>query len=134
MPRLTPARLARTLPGMSRNDRLYDLIQLLRDGRLHRAGDLAAQLGVSTRTIWRDMAVLADSGLPVTGERGVGYILRAPVTLPPLILTTDELVALQLFLSQTSEAADSDVARGARSLAAKISAVLPQTGAEGEAG
>lgn len=110
---------------MSRNDRLFDLIQILRDGRLHRAADLAGRLGVSTRTIWRDMAVLAASGLPVEGERGVGYILRAPVTLPPLILTSDELAVLQHFLTTTSEAPDGTLARGAKSLAAKIAAVLP---------
>lgn len=112
---------------MSRNDRLYDLIQILRDEKLHRAADLAAQLGVSTRTIWRDMAVLAASGLPVDGERGVGYILRAPYTLPPLILTAEELAALMSFLAR-AETAEGPTARGARSLAAKILAVLPQTG------
>ena len=105
---------------MSRNDRLFDLIQMLRDGRLHRATDLAGRLG-----IWRDMAVLAASGLPVEGERGVGYILRAPVTLPPLILTNDELAALQNYLTVTAEAPDGTLARGAKSLAAKIAAVLP---------
>ncbi|SEN47245.1 HTH domain-containing protein [Gemmobacter aquatilis] len=111
---------------MSRNDRLFDLVQILRDGRLHRSSDLAQRLGVSTRTIWRDMAVLAGSGLPVEGERGVGYILRAPVTLPPLILTIDELAVLQQFLAATSEAPEGTLPRGARSLAAKIAAVLPQ--------
>ncbi len=68
---------------MPRTDRLYDVMEILRDGRLHRAADLAARLGVSVRTIWRDMGTLMASGLPLEGERGVGYILRAPTTLPP---------------------------------------------------
>jgi predicted DNA-binding transcriptional regulator YafY len=111
---------------MSRNNRLFDLIQILRDGNLHRGADLAQRLGVSTRTIWRDMEVLAASGLPVQGERGLGYILRAPITLPPLILTQEELAALLAFLAQTATLPDSAPARGARSLAAKLAAVVPQ--------
>ena len=51
-----------------RSDRLFELIQILRDGKLHRASDLAARVKVSTRTIWRDMATLQASGLPVEGE------------------------------------------------------------------
>ncbi len=111
---------------MSRNDRLFDLIQILRDGRLHTAAEIADKLSVSTRTIWRDMSVLADSGLPIEGERGVGYILRGPVTLPPLILTPDEVAALMHLLTLAGAHAETGIAKGARSLAAKISAVLPQ--------
>ena len=56
---------------MKRDARLYDLIQILRDGKLHTAAELAARLGVSPRTIWRDMAMAAETGLPVTGS-GLG--------------------------------------------------------------
>lgn len=69
---------------MRRADRLFDLIQILRDGRLHAARDLAGRLEVSVRTIWRDMAVLQASGLPVEGARGLGYMLRETIDLPPL--------------------------------------------------
>jgi predicted DNA-binding transcriptional regulator YafY len=68
---------------MRRTDRLFDLVTALRDGRLHRAQDLAARLEVSVRTIYRDMETLQASGIPVEGERGVGYMLTAPVTLRP---------------------------------------------------
>ena len=78
---------------MRRTDRLFDLIQILRDGRLHRAQDIAERLEVSTRTVWRDMATLMASGLPVEGERGVGYILRPPITLPPIVPWWITLVA-----------------------------------------
>ena len=79
---------------MNRDQRLYDLVQILRDGRLHTAGELAASMGVSTRTIWRDMAMMAATGIPVEGERGVGYILRTPLVLPPTALTQDEAMVL----------------------------------------
>ena len=110
---------------MRRTDRLFELIQTLRDGRLHRASELAEKLGVSVRTIWRDMATLTGSGLPLEGERGVGYILRAPITLPPMILTNAEMEALRLGLRQVADGADEGLARAARGLAAKIAAVMP---------
>lgn len=110
---------------MRRNDRLFELIQILRDGRLHRAAELAERLGVSVRTIWRDTGALMASGLPLEGERGVGYILRAPTTLPPMILTSAEMEALRLGLRLVASGEDPTLTRAARSLAAKIAAVLP---------
>jgi len=110
---------------MRRTDRLFDLIQIMRDGRLHRADEIATRLGVSTRTIWRDMATLMASGMPVEGERGVGYILRAPITLPPMILTGPEIEALRHGLRLVSDGDDVTLARAARSLAAKVASVTP---------
>ncbi|WP_347313145.1 helix-turn-helix transcriptional regulator [Defluviimonas sp. SAOS-178_SWC] len=110
---------------MRRSDRLFDLVQILRDGTLHRAEDLGRRLGVSTRTIWRDMTALAASGLPVEGARGVGYQLRDPTTLPPMTLTRDEFEALRLGITLVAGAADPTTARAAASLRAKIGAVAP---------
>lgn len=110
---------------MRRTDRLFDLIQILRDGRLHRASEIAGRLNVSVRTIWRDMTTLMASGLPVEGERGVGYILRAPITLPPMILNAVELDALRLGLRLATESQDQTLARAARALAKRIAAVTP---------
>lgn len=110
---------------MPRSDRLFDLIHMLRDGRLHRASELAERMGVSVRTVWRDMATLMQSGLPVEGERGVGYILRAPLALPPMMLTAAELDALRLGLTHVALGDQATLARAARSLAGKIAAVTP---------
>ncbi|MDZ4309249.1 MAG: YafY family protein [Cypionkella sp.] len=110
---------------MRRTDRLFDLIQILRDGRLHRASDISTRLGVSVRTIWRDMDTLMASGLPVEGERGVGYILRAPITLPPMILNAVELEALRLGLRLAAEGPDAALAKAARALAKRVAAVTP---------
>jgi predicted DNA-binding transcriptional regulator YafY len=109
---------------MSRSDRLFDLVQILRDGRLHRAGDLAEALDVSVRTIWRDMGVLTASGLAVEGERGVGYVLRQPITLPPMMLMASEILALRAGLALVA-AGGGDLAPAARSLAAKLERVAP---------
>ncbi len=110
---------------MRRTDRLFDLIQILRDGRLHTARAMAETLEVSTRTIWRDMATLIASGLPVEGERGVGYALREPITLPPLTLTPDEVQVLTLGLQLVTAGADPSLSGAAASLRGKIAAVLP---------
>lgn len=110
---------------MRRTDRLFDLVQILRDGRLHRAQDMADRLGVSVRTIYRDMDTLVASGIPVAGERGVGYMATAPVTLPPLNLSLVELEALHLGMAMVAEAADEELRSAARSLSAKVDAVLP---------
>lgn len=113
---------------MPRASRLFDLLRLLRDGRLHRAEDLARRLGVSARTIYRDMDTLVASGVPIAGERGLGYRATAAITLPPLNLTLDELEALHLGLAILGEAADSDLQQAAASLSAKIDAILPEDG------
>lgn len=118
----SPQRLTR----LGRKDRLIELIGLLRDGALHRAQDLAKQLGVSQRTLYRDMDTLMLSGVPVRGERGSGYQMTAPVTLPPLNLTLAELETLHLGLAVMTEADDPDLQSTARSLAAKIEAALPE--------
>ena len=112
--------------GIRRSDRLFDLVTILRDGKLHTAAELAARVEVSERTIWRDMATLRASGVPIEGERGVGYIVTAPVTLPPMNLTMGELEALHLAVAILIEATDPQLAENARRLAAKIDAVLPE--------
>lgn len=116
---------------MPRSDRLFDVIQLLRDGRLHRASEIAGDLGVSERTIWRDMATLIASGMPIEGERGVGYVLRMPQTLPPLMLHSGELEALRRGLHLVATGDDPTLARAARGLAAKIAAVVPAPFSDG---
>jgi predicted DNA-binding transcriptional regulator YafY len=111
---------------MRRTDRLFDLLLILRDGRLHRAQDLADRLEVSLRTIYRDMDTLIASGVPIAGERGLGYMATAAITLPPLNLSLTELEALHLGMSIVGEAADDELRAAARSLSAKIDAVLPE--------
>ena len=112
--------------GARRTDRLFDLIVRLRDGRLHRAQDIARVMGVSLRTIYRDMDTLATSGVPVRGARGLGYQMTAPVTLPPLNLTLTELEALHLGLAVAAEAEDAELAAAARALSTRIDALLPE--------
>lgn len=111
---------------MKRKDRLHALMDRLRDGELHTAEAMAQDLGVSIRTIYRDMDVLTASGVPVAGARGYGYTVQAAITLPPLNLTEDELDALNIALSALAQSEMKDLAEASRSLASKIAAVLPE--------
>ena len=114
---------------MKRADRLMALIQILRTGGLHRAEALAKRTDVHVRTIYRDMETLAASGVPVEGARGVGYRITAAVTLPPLNLTMAEVEALTIGLAVVAESREEGLSAAARSLTAKLDAVLPeQTG------
>ncbi len=102
------------------------MISTLRDGATHRAEDMARDLGVTPRTIYRDIETLQVSGVPVAGARGVGYRMTVPVTLPPLNLTLNELEALHLGIAVMTEAADPTLQKAARSLAAKVDAAMPE--------
>jgi predicted DNA-binding transcriptional regulator YafY len=111
---------------MRRTDRLFELMLQFRDGRLVTGAALAAATGVSLRTIYRDVETLMAAGFPVEGARGVGYVLRTPVFLPPLTLTLAELEALHLGMSLVAGAGDPELAAAAGSLRAKLDAVLPE--------
>jgi predicted DNA-binding transcriptional regulator YafY len=87
---------------------------------------MAQDLGVSVRTIYRDMDTLATSGVPVEGARGSGYTARAMITLPPLNLTQSELEALHIGLAAVGSGDVPELAAAARALADKVDAVLPE--------
>lgn len=111
---------------MKRSDRLYALMQRLKDGRLHTAEAMAQDLGVSVRTIYRDMDTLAASGVPVEGARGSGYTAQAMITLPPLNLTQTELEALHVGLAAVGASDLETLAEAAKLLSDKIDGVLPE--------
>ena len=80
---------------MRRADRLFLVIHALRGRRSALpARSLAETLGVSLRTVYRDVADLQVSGVPIEGEAGVGYVLRKGADIPPLMFNAGELEAL----------------------------------------
>ncbi|MDA5557883.1 helix-turn-helix transcriptional regulator [Shimia sp. MMG029] len=112
--------------SQNRAERLLALMDVLRDGQLHRAEDLAATLGVSLRTVYRDMKTLMASGVAVEGARGTGYRAQTALTLPPLNLTETELEALHIGLAVVGTGMEGELRAAAESLSAKIDAVLPE--------
>lgn len=100
-------------------------MHLLRNRRLLTARDIAEQLEVSVRTIYRDVSDLMLSGVPIEGEAGIGYSLRRGSDIPPLMFSADELEALVLGARIVRSWADSGLRRAAGAALTKIEAVLP---------
>lgn len=105
---------------MRRADRLFAIIQALRGGRLRTSEWLAEQLEVSRRTIYRDIADLQANGVPVDGERGIGYLLRDGFFLPPLALTVLEHEALRWGVALIATHGDEALASAGPELLAKL--------------
>lgn len=112
---------------MRRADRLFQLIQRLRRRRASpvTAALLAEQLGVTKRTVYRDVRDLMASGVPIRGEAGVGYVLARGFDLPPLMFDENEIEALVLGARVVRGFADADLAAAAEDLLAKVEAMLP---------
>ncbi|HVW92222.1 MAG TPA: YafY family protein [Devosia sp.] len=112
---------------MSRAARLLDLVQLLRQHRAPVAGQvLAESLGISIRTLYRDIATLQAQGAEILGEPGLGYVLRPGFMLPPLMFSVDEIEALVLGSRWVAVRADDRLGAAGASALAKIAAVLPR--------
>ncbi len=112
---------------MRRADRLFQLIQYLRSkGGVVTAQAIADNLEVSVRTVYRDVADLVASGVPIDGERGVGYMLRSGFDLPPLMFDVEEIEALVLGAAIVRHWSDDGLAAAARRAVGKIEAVLPE--------
>lgn len=112
---------------MRRADRLFQIVQQLRGGRLVTARMLGERLEVSERTIYRDIADLQSTGVPIEGEAGVGYIMREGFDLPPLMFTRDEIVALVAGARMVRAFGGAQMARAAEEALVKIGAVLPDS-------
>ena len=111
---------------MSRAERLLNLIEEFRRRRRPVSGDeLAQTLGVSIRTLYRDIASLRALGAGIEGEPGVGYVLRSGFLLPPVMFTMEEVDALVLGSRWVSEKADKPMAEAALKAMAKLTAIMP---------
>ena len=112
---------------MRRTERLFQIIQILRSTRSPVTGrDLADELEISIRTLYRDMAELTAQRIPITGEAGMGYVLDHGYDMPPLMLTADELEAAALGAAWVASEADPSLARAARDLVSKLSEAIPK--------
>lgn len=116
---------------MSRASRLLDLLQLLRRHRAPVSGQtLASELGISLRSLYRDIDTLRGQGAHIEGEAGLGYVLRPGMMLPPLMFTPEEMEALLLGSKWVAQRADARLGEAAENALAKIRSVLPADIAE----
>jgi len=112
---------------MRRADRLFQIVNALRRRRTATtAAQLAERLGVSERTVYRDVRDLILAGTPIDGEAGVGYRIRPGYDLPPLMFDRDEIQALVLGARIVRQFGDPALARASDSILGKVAAILPK--------
>lgn len=110
---------------MNRIDRLVAILIHLQGRRVTRAEEIAEEFAISIRTVYRDIAALAEAGVPVVGEAGVGYSIMRGYHLPPVHFTTEEATALITANILVDRFADNSLRSSMNSALAKIRAVLP---------
>jgi biotin operon repressor len=115
--------------SVRRADRLFEIIQYIRRKALVRARDLSEHLEVSARTIYRDIQVLITSGVPIDGEAGVGYVLKADFELLPLMFREQETEALVLGAHIVESWADPELVGAASDVIAKVEVGSPTASA-----
>lgn len=112
---------------MRRSDRLFDIIQRLRSAsKPTTAAELAGELEVTPRTVYRDIATLQARRVPIEGAAGVGYLLRRGFDLPPLNFTIDEAEAIAVGARLVQRLKDPKLQDAARSVLAKVAVVVPE--------
>ncbi len=113
---------------MRKSERLFQLVTLLQGRRTAMtAQSLAEKLGVGVRTVYRDVQALVLSGVPIDGEAGVGYRLRAGFDLPPLMFEMEEVTALLAGSRMVQAWTDPELADAARRAETKILSVLTRS-------
>ncbi|MGH1457133.1 MAG: helix-turn-helix transcriptional regulator [Alphaproteobacteria bacterium] len=113
---------------MRRADRLFRIVEYLKARRtVTTAQKLAEVLEVSPRTIYRDIADLMTSGIPIYGEAGVGYILKPDHKIQPLMFGLEEIDALMLGAQMVKTWGDKGLAQSASQAIDKLTAVLPES-------
>jgi predicted DNA-binding transcriptional regulator YafY len=106
---------------------MLELLSLLQTHRYWPGGELAGRLEVSERTLRRDIERIRELGYPVDAVRGVagGYQLRAGGTLPPLLLTDEEAVAIAVGLRTTASGAVQGMEETAVQSLTKVLSLMP---------
>src|SRR5438094_6056817 len=111
---------------MRRADRLFDIVQTLRAaGAPLTASAMADKLEVTVRTIYRDVAALQASRVPIEGAPGLGYVLRRGFDLPPLMFTSDEIDAIAVGARHVRRLRDPKLQQAAERVLAQVAAAAP---------
>lgn len=111
---------------MRRADRLFQIIQLLRTRKQLTAKQLAENLQVSERTIYRDIQDLSLSDVPIISETGIGYSLDKAYNLPPITFSEVELESLLLGARMVQAWSDKQMAAEATRAIERIESILPE--------
>src|SRR5690348_16859237 len=111
--------------GISRVHRLLRLITLLQSGRTLSVGDLVLELGVSRRTLFRDLNMLEMAGVPYYHDGDAGYRIAQSFFLPPVNLTVPETLGLLALGKAAAAQRGKPLMGGALSAISKLTATMP---------
>lgn len=111
---------------MRRADRLFQIVQILRRGKVITAAQIAQELEVSERTVYRDLSDLSARGVPLRAEAGVGYLLEKGFDVPPLMFSGPELECIVIAARILESWADAQTRQQIHSALEKIEQALPR--------
>ncbi|MDK4717917.1 YafY family protein [Rhizobium sp. CNPSo 3968] len=111
---------------MRKAERLFQIIQILRrsTGPVT-SSQLAIEVEVARRTIYRDIADLIGQRVPIRGEAGIGYVLDQQYDMPPLMLTSEEIEAVVLGSQMVARLGDRALTTAARDVLTKVALAVP---------
>lgn len=112
---------------MSRSIRLLNLLQQLREARYPiTAQVLADRMGISVRSVYRDIDSLREQGVAIEASAGIGFQLKEDIVLPPMTLNENEVEAIFLALHWLKSVPDQSLQSASTSVLAKLNSVLPE--------
>ena len=111
---------------MNRIDRLTAIILMLQNRRVVKAEEVSERFEISLRTVYRDMAALGETGVPIVSEAGVGYSLMRGYHLPPVMFTENEAAALFMSRELVEKFGDGSFAQSLDGALEKVQAALPE--------
>src|SRR5688500_15322575 len=109
---------------MNRFDRLTAILIHLQSKRLVVAQDIADRFEISLRTVYRDIQSLEQAGVPVVGEKGLGYSIMEGYRIPPVMFTEEEVIAFLMAEKILENHADIYHSEKFKSAMFKVRAVL----------
>lgn len=109
---------------MNRIDRLTAILIQLQSKKIVKAQEIAERFNISLRTVYRDVKALEESGVPVSGEAGIGYSIMEGYRLPPVMFTKEEAIAFLTAEKLVQKLTDSSSKKHFEGAMFKIKSVL----------
>lgn len=109
---------------VNRINRITAILIQLQSRKVVRAQDIAKRFGISLRTVYRDIKMLEEAGVPIMSEAGVGYSIMDGYRLPPVMFTKEEATAFLTAEKLVEKLTDSATAEQYTSAMFKVKAVL----------
>ncbi len=111
--------------ALNSSTRRLKLVTLLQSKRYLTVNEIAEEFAISRRTVFRDINVLGEMGIPILSDRDRGYSMDRNYTVPPMMFTEKELSTLMVGLGYLKGQVDRGLSQSARDVEVKIQGILP---------